>query len=482
VHDVVVVGAGAAGGWAAKELTERGLSVLLLDAGPEVDPRAASDGPQRRIMARLSALAGTQRIQLRCPAFDGRTHGLFVDDRDNPYTTPPGRPFNWFRGRQVGGRLHVWARIVPRLSAAELEPWPLSYDDLAPFYDRVESFLGVAEMPPTAEEERFKTDVERAFPARRVLSARAASYEPASRPRTIDAAARTGKLTLRPNSVVRTIATDSSGRATGVQYVDRVTREETHAPGRVVVLCASTVETLRIMLGSGIGSSSGRLGLGVMDHVLTGLGGPLPTGAGFQPADPADLGALTGFQMEMSPRWGLQGGIGRGTPTWYFIGHGEMSARPENRVTLDPRVTDAWGIPAARIDCAHGPDESALAREQLAAMREVASAAGLTIRTPPSGTKLETVAFRFWRSRLIDDHGAFIPGSAAHEVGGAPMGSRPDESVLDPFNRCWDTENVFVTDGAAFPSGCWQNVTLTIMALTVRACGHIADEHAAGRL
>jgi choline dehydrogenase-like flavoprotein len=178
----------------------------------------------------------------------------------------------------------------------------------------------------------------------------------------------------------------------------------------------------------------------------------------------------------------VQGGIGRGTPTWYFLAHGEMSARPENRVTLDPRVTDAWGIPAARVECAHGAREHALAREQLQTMRELADAAGLEVRTPPSGSRLEAAAFRLWRSRLLDEHGAFIPGSAAHEIGGAPMGASPEESVLDPFNRCWDAKNVFVTDGAAFPSGCWQNVTLTIMALTVRACERIAREHAAGRL
>lgn len=477
-----MVGAGAAGGWAAKELTERGLTVLLLDAGPEVGAPGDVDRGERRLTARVAALVRGQAIQLRCPAFNGRTQRFFVDDRSNPYTTPPGRPFNWFRGRQVGGRLHVWARIVPRLARAELEPWPLSYDELAPYYDHVETFLGVGEKPPTAEEQRFKAAVEGAFPERRVLSPHVAKHERGSRPATIRAAEQTGMLTLRPNSVVRTISTDSSGRATGVRYVDRVTREEAEAPARAVVLCASTIETLRIMLGSGVGASSGRLGRGLMDNVLTGLGGPLPAGAETLPTDPADLGALTGFQIEMPRGWGVQGGIGRGTPTWYFLAHGEMTARPENRVTLEPRKTDAWGIPVARIECAHGPKELALVREQLETMRELAAAAGLTIRTPPSGKKLETVAFRLWRSRLLDDHGAFIPGSAAHETGGAPMGSSPDESVLDPFNRCWDAENVVVTDGAAFPSGCWQNVTLTIMALTVRACEHIAGEHAAGRL
>ena len=479
----MVVGAGAAGGWAAKELTERGLTVLLLDAGPDPEPPPAGlDRGERRLAARLAGLAGGQAIQLRCPAFNGRTKGFFVDDRENPYSTPPGRPFNWFRGRQVGGRLHVWARIVPRLSPPEFERWPLSYAELDPHYAKVETFLGVAEAPATAAEQRFRAAVEGTFPECRVHAPRVAERETVGRPATIRAAARTGRLTLRPDAVVRSISKDTSGRATGVRYVDRVSREESAASARVVVLCASTIETLRLMLGSGVGTSSGRLGRGVMDHVLTGLGGSLPGDDVIQAVDPADLGSLTGFQIPMPGGWGVQGGIGRGSATWYLLAHGEMAARQENRVTLDARRTDAWGVPAARIDCAHGPEELALARRQLETMRELAAAADLPVRTPPSGKKLEAAAFRLWRSKLIGRGGAFIPGSAAHEIGGAPLGSSPSESVLDRFGRCWDADNVFVTDGAAFPSGCWENVTLTIMALTVRACEHIAGELEASRL
>jgi choline dehydrogenase-like flavoprotein len=207
-----------------------------------------------------------------------------------------------------------------------------------------------------------------------------------------------------------------------------------------------------------------------MDHVLTGLGGPLRGGHG----TPDDRGTVTGFQVPGFDGWALQGGIGRDGPTWYFLAHGEMAAREESRVTLDPIRTDAWGMPVAHISCAPGPDEVAMAAQQLETMRELAAAAGLEPRTPPSGKALDAVAFRLWRSRLLARHGALLSGSAAHEIGGAPMGRDPSDSVLDPFGRCWDAENVFVTDGAAWPSGCCQNVTLTIMALTVRACDHIA--------
>jgi choline dehydrogenase-like flavoprotein len=266
------------------------------------------------------------------------------------------------------------------------------------------------------------------------------------------------------------------------------------------VLCASTIETLRIMFNSsspahraGLGNSSGLLGRGLMDHVMTGIGGPLPEGVSREvAADPYDLGAETGFVVprfrnvgERHPGflrgYGLQGGIGRG-PHWYLYAAGEMLSRPENRVTLDPNRTDAWGIPVPHVACNPSSNEAAMAADQLEVMREMTAAAGLEVRTPPSGRLLDSIAFRLWRGRLLAADGAFLPGSAVQEIGGAPMGKDPRTSVLDEFGRCWDAENVFVTDGASFPSGCWQNTTLTIMALTARTCERIVRDYAAGRI
>ena len=194
-----------------------------------------------------------------------------------------------------------------------------------------------------------------------------------------------------------------------------------------------------------------------------------------------DFGGATGFLI---PRggYGIQGGIGRAGPSWYMLAHGGMLARAENRVTLHPTVTDAHGAPVAHIACAHSPAEDALAAEQLRAMRELAASAGLSVRTPPSGRPLDALAFRLARSRLLAPSGAFLPGSAAHEIGGAGMGLDPADSVTDPWGRVWDADNVVVADGAAFPGGCWQNVTLTIMALALRAARHVVSERQAGRL
>jgi choline dehydrogenase-like flavoprotein len=530
--DVIVVGSGAAGGWAAKELTERGLSVLLLEAGPMIAPEQVFPLPapgERRIASRLAGGLGGQLVQMRCLSYNARTRRLFVDDRENPYTTPPGMPFNWFRGRQVGGRLHTWARIALRLSNRELKAasldghgvdWPLDYDELAPYYDRVEAFLGVhgsrdgvdvlpdgvyiEPRPMTEEEERFRAIVESGFPGRRVLAARTVAHDPLRVPSPLRAAQSTGRLVLRSDAVVRAVLVEpGTGNATGVAFVDRVANTLHETRSRAVVLCAGAIDTVRILLNSactrhpeGLGNSTGNLGRGLMDHVLVGLGGKLgsrsavhddPEGVG----DPYDFGRSTGFTIprfrnvgdrrpDFLRGYAVQGAIGRGGPHWHFLAHGEMLALSENRVTLDPRVRDAWGIPAAHIACAPSENERAMARDALETMREMAEAAGLRISQGSPRRTIDTVALRLWRRRLLLRSGAFVPGSAVHETGGAALGTDPATSVLNRFNQCWDAPNVLVMDGACFPSGCWQNVTLTIMALAARSSEHLARELAAG--
>jgi choline dehydrogenase-like flavoprotein len=148
-------------------------------------------------------------------------------------------------------------------------------------------------------------------------------------------------------------------------------------------------------------------------------------------------------------------------PFW-MGGWGEMLPRKENRVTINKEVKDAWGIPAAHIDCTHGDNEKAMARDMLETLNEMAHEA-----------KFEVT---FGNPFLAP------PGLCIHEVGTARMGTDPKSSVLNKFNQSWDIKNLFVTDGACFVSiGC-QNPTLTMMALTVRACEYIVDQHKKGNL
>ncbi|MCP9820359.1 GMC family oxidoreductase [Synechococcus sp. Cruz-9H2] len=528
-YDVIVVGSGATGGWAAKQLTEQGLSVLLLEAGRILDPELDyphRPPPERRILSRLGNIFN-QPVQMRCGIYNGRNHRFFVNDRKNPYSTPFRRPFNWFRGQQVGGRLHLWSRLAFRLSDLELKPcshdgygvdWPLAYTDLEPYYNHVEAFLGLdgsaggipnlpdglysGEFVMTEPERSFRSAVENRFPDRQVVAARVVHHDVERVPKTLRTALGTGYLQIRTEAAVRRINTDPlTGNATGVTYIDRSDSTEHQVSSELVVLCASTIESVRILLNSacsrhprGLGNSSGQLGLGLMDHPMIALAGP-SSGASSRfenPADPYDSGYHTGFyiprfrnqrasQGSFLRGYAVQGGIGRG-PGWYLLAHGEMLARPENRITLHPYKTDAWGIPIVHIRCAYATNELAMIRDAFKALREMADAADLPIRMPPSGRWIDSLAYRLWKPLILDPSGAFVPGSAVHDHGGAAMGMDPASSVLNPYGQCWDAPNVVVADGAAFPSGCSQNITLTLMALVVRACDNLVKEYRRGHI
>jgi choline dehydrogenase-like flavoprotein len=523
-YDAIVVGSGACGSWAAKELTEGGLKVVLLEAGRGLDnaqdfPVDASVGPNG-ITGRVKSAIRGQHIQARCSPFSETTKQFYVSDRDNPYTMPRGGTFLWFRGRQLGGRLHTWSRHVPRMSNYELKAaslrgdgvdWPLSYEDLAPYYDIVERTLGVhgerAAIPncpdgqfigpakTTAIEEAFLTNVQRRLPNVQVTYARNIKYDHDRVPLAIRRALATGCLDIRTDAVVSRLLIDArSGKATGVEYIERLTKTAHTVQAKVVVLCASTIESVRILLNSrctnhphGVGGSSGHLGHYLCDHVAYAQIGTVSSDE-VEPApyeDSFDF-AVTGLYIpsfcEAEPKnfpggYGVQVSIGRGRPTWMLGAFGEMQPRFENHVSLDPKVKDAWGIPAARIDCRHSRDEANMVAHMRRMLPEIAAAGGLQV-DDHRGHGRRSIASGLLRSRVLAKSGALLPGGAIHETGGARMGDKPDNSVVNSYGQCWDADNVFVTDGACFVSAGFQNPTLTMMALTVRACQFIVREYA----
>jgi choline dehydrogenase-like flavoprotein len=561
VYDAIIVGSGATGGWAAKELTEKGMRVIVLEAGRKLDPMKdftehawPYDLKYRGTVSSSTLYRERQRTQSKCYACDEYGHHFFVDDIDNPYTTPTGKPFDWIRGRQVGGRTIMWGRQSYRLSDYELkaasrdgygEDWPISYSELAPYYDRVEEFIGVSgsleNMPQlpdgkflpamklTCGEWELKRAVEKRWKDRRVMIGRAAILTQKHKGRaachwcghcergcttssyfsspgsTLPAAAKTGRLTLRPNSVASHIIIDTNtGKAKGVAFIDQITKQSYEVMGRVVVLCASTIESTRLLFNSatrqypeGVSNSSGVLGRYLMDHCF-GLSavGLVPSVANY-PYN-YDDGRANGIYIpkfrnisERHPKfirgYGIQAGVQRGmlpttvrsipgfgseykkmvreakSPAPFWMGaFCEMLPNENNRVTINKEKKDAWGIPVAHIECTHSDNEREMARDAIESLKEMAHEARYEI--------------------TYANHNPAPPGLCIHEVGTARMGNDKKTSVLNKFNQSWDVKNLFVTDGACFVSVGYQNPTLTMMAITARACDYIVDQRKRGEL
>ena len=348
------------------------------------------------IMGRVKSAIQGQHVQVRCAVFSETTKQFYVNDRQNPYTTAPGKAFVWIRGRQLGGRLNMWLRHAPRMSNYELKgasirgtgvDWPLAYEDLAPYYDIVERTLGVYGEPAgipncpdgqfigpletTKIEEAFLANVEKRLPNVRVTSMRKVRHDSNRVPLPVRLALATGRLDIRTDAIVSRLLIDAqSGKATGVEYIERLTRNTQAVHAKVVVLCASAIESVRILLNShsaqhpsGVGGSSGHLGRYLCDHVVhvqTGKVSEEDVERGF-----AGTGAglyIPSFCEKESKNfpggYGIEVSIGRGRPVWGMGAFGEMQPRYENHVSLDPNVKDAWGIPVARIECGHSQDES----------------------------------------------------------------------------------------------------------------------------
>ncbi len=325
--DAIVVGSGMSGGWAAKELTEKGLKTLVLERGRNVrhiqDYTTALKDPWElpHNNRPTNADRAAQPIQSTLYLYDQSTKQFLVDD--TKYSYVQAQPFNWFRGYQVGGRSLLWARHVFRFSDLDFEAnlkegvgidWPIRYADISPWYDYVEKFIGASGenpglpqlpkqilQPPfemTALEKHIKREMANAFTDRQLICssiavlsrehngrgpcqgrnqcARGCPYSAyfSSNGVTLPAAAATGNLTLQPDSIVHSLIYDEGKqRVTGVRVIDANSFTSTEYFARVVFLCASTLNSTAILLNTrssrfsnGLGNDSGELGHNLMDH------------------------------------------------------------------------------------------------------------------------------------------------------------------------------------------------------------------------
>ncbi len=330
VYDAIVVGSGITGGWAAKELTEKGLKTLLLERGPLIEHITDYVGEHKapwelpyRDQGERELYETEYAVQSTCYAFGEASKQFFVNDKDNPYTHDPDKPFRWIRGYHLGGRSLTWGRQCYRWSDLDFEAnaydgfgvdWPIRYADIAPWYDYVESFCGISGqaeglaqlpdgqfLPPmqmNCGEEVVKAGIEGSFPGRTMTIGRVAVLTQQHQGRaachycgpchrgcstasyfsslgsTLPAALATGNLTIRCDSIAHSVLYDTeTDRATGIRVIDANTREAIEFRGKIIFLCASTLGSTQILLNStssrfpnGLANSSGALGHYLMDH------------------------------------------------------------------------------------------------------------------------------------------------------------------------------------------------------------------------
>lgn len=540
VHDVIIIGSGAAGGMAAWNLTRQGINVLVLDAGTKF--------ARSSFWTHVKPWEWWRKLEAgqRPPAFH-------LDLKEQPYETPKDKPFDLVRVWGRGGKTNIWGRVSLRYGDVDFEgpakdgweiPWPIRYKDIAPYYDKVDQLIGVCggpddqdtlpgsrfHLPPAAPRcgEQLLRKAGRSIGVNIVNGRRAVLTKPHngraqchfcgvcgrgcdvgaffnSSDYLLEPAFQTGKLTVVDNAVAARVLNDSEGRASGVQYFDRISKQERQVRGRVVIVAASCVDSTRILLNSksaqhpnGIGNASDVIGRYFVEQVRFHMYGFLPQLRGTKALNDDGIGGehiylprynhrdgkkrdyLRGFGMQF---WGsgaqsgaafakslpgfgadFKAGIKNRYPSLVALHpYGEVLPRRDNRITVEGTQKDPFGIPVARIEYSIGENERKMVKEMYDAAESILRAA-----------KAEILPFeRGWLDNM---------GSAIHEHGTVRMGSDPKRSALNGFCQSHEVKNLFCVDGAAFPTATEKNPTLTILALAWRATDYLTAEMKAGRL
>jgi len=547
-YDAIVIGSGISGGWAAKELTEKGLKTIMLERGMNIEHikdyteanKEAWDYPHRG--SRTQEMIHNYPNLKRDYPLNERNLSWWASDKDSPYTEV--KRFDWFRGYHVGGRSLMWGRQSYRINDMYFEEnaregiavdWPVRYNELVQWYEYVEKFAGVSgskENLPQLPDSIFLPPMElncvekdaavrlkdhyknmrhmiigRTAHATVPLNGRQCQFRDkcwygcpfggyfSTQSATLPAAMKTGKLTVRPWSIVTKILYDKDKkRATGVEILDAETNKTYEYKAKIVFVNASALNSAWILMNSatdvwpdGLGSSSGELGHNVMDHHLNVSAGGTIEGY----LDKYTYGRRAngfyipryrnffGDKRDYKRGFGYQGGASRqgwnqdvaeysigaefkealtepGIWTLGMGGFGETLPYHENKVTLDKNTKDKWGLNVLSFDAELKENELKMRKDMLSDALEMLEAMGA-------------------KNVKGGDSNPYL-GRGIHEMGTARMGKDPKTSVLNKFNQIWDAQNVFVTDGAFMTSAACQNPSLTYMAFTARAVDHAVNE------
>jgi choline dehydrogenase-like flavoprotein len=544
IYDAIVVGSGMSGGWAAKELTEKGLKTLVLERGRDVkhieDYTTANLDPWQIPYANLPTQQDLKDypIQSKTYHFGQDNKHFFVKDTDHVYNQE--KPFQWTRGYHTGGRSLLWSRHVFRWSPMDFEAnakegigldWPIRYNDLAPWYDYVESFIGVAGkaeglsqlpdgkfIPPfemNCLEQHLKQSIEKKFPERNLIESRMAVLtQPhngrgscqnrnlchrgcpygayfSSNSSTLPAAYATGNLTLRPHSIVHSIIwNDKLNKATGVRIIDAETMQTTDYFAKLIFLNASALNSTKILMQStssrhpnGLGNDSGVLGHYLMDHYSA-------------------MGAYGQFDIMKDKYYNGQRSTSvyiprfrnvatkhkdflRGYAYEVYVRRGEWT-NGMNHAGLGNEWKDNLSEPGPWSIYMEGyaeclPDfKNKISLNTNQKDKWGLPVLNINMEYGPNELAMKQDIINC-AQEMIESAGPVrvrpvdnpcIPGSVIHEMGTARMGANPKQSILNKFNQVHTAPNVFVTDGACMLSTACQNPSLTYMALTARAVNY----------
>tara|TARA_B100000965_G_scaffold389470_1_gene395158 strand:- start:3557 stop:5218 length:1662 start_codon:yes stop_codon:yes gene_type:complete len=533
-YEAIIIGSGATGGMAALTMAKAGVRTLVIERGPELEVKRANGTEPCNMIRRLIGLTtGKYQNQPQHPGFWKSNPLLYADKETNPYCHPPNAPFMWTQGNQVGGRSLTWGGITLRLSDDDFEAsndkkynltWPIKYKDLELHYSEIEKFLRIygskdnlnqlpdgeyiGNIPFTESEKKFASNIKENLDFPFIHSR---GFGPnndktkwpnySSLGSTLKEALRLGKTEILSNHIAEKLVLHKDRKsAKSVIVINQKTGERIELETKLIIMCSSTIQTIRFLLSSeeknnsnGLIDPSQSLGMNLMDHISTCRFFTITNERKFNDfSNKKDNQSLSGAGSFFIPigrdhsmkknfvgGYGIWGGIDRFEPPdflkkfkdtkmGFLIGHGEVLPNKKNTVTLS-KSKDKYDISIPHISIVWRENEKKMVQEMNRIIELLINSGNGTI-LPVHEILNIPFAKQLLNKSVAIKNDPPPPGYYIHEVGGAPMGNNKEKSVVDNWNRLWECKNVLVVDGACWPTSAWQSPTLTMMAITKRAC------------